>query len=168
MWCDSVICRLVKTDFWLCWGLLVGLPLLLTSTPDVRADENADVETKRCIQSRTIRRTEVIDDSNVVFHTQGRRIYLNTLPKPCKGLSRHGRFSHVTHMRSLCALDRISVLQEGGTGAYEGRACKLGRFRPMTEEGLHDYFDKRAKKPESKSVEPPPIEDVVDDDAGTD
>ena len=108
------------------------------------------------------------NDGNVIFHTQGRRIYLNTLPKPCKGLSRQGRFSYVTHTRSLCALDRNSVLKEGGTGVYEGRACKLGRFRLMTEEDLQDYFEERRKQPESKPVEPPAIEEVVDENAETD
>lgn len=127
----------------------------------VADEEAAEQQSKRCINSRTIRRTDVVNDDIVIFHVQGGRIYLNVLARTCKGLSREGRFSYVTHTRSICAYDQINVLKESGTGIYEGRACKLGRFRPMTSEELADFYRELREPPPSKRLEPPPIEDVV-------
>lgn len=123
-----------------------------------------DDQSKRCINARAIRRTEVINDEVVIFHMQGRKIFLNNLTRTCKGLSRDKRFSFVTHTRSLCALDRINVLKESGSGFYEGRACKLGRFRPATEDDIADIYEQQHKIPEAQPVELPPVQDVTGDD----
>ena len=127
-----------------------------------------DGETIRCINSRTIRSTDVINDSNVVFHMQGRKIYLNTLPRSCRGLSRERRFSFVTHTRSLCESDRISVLKDSGLGVYEGRSCKLGRFQLATEQDIADFYKQLHPIPEPKPVDPPPVQDVMSDEADDD
>jgi hypothetical protein len=124
-------------------------------------EEAAEDESLRCINARSIRGSDVIDDNHVLFELQGRRLYLNALPNSCVGLSRDRRFSFETHTRSLCALDKIRVLREAGGGVYAGRACSLGRFQPVTAEDLVVLFPKDAVPTQSELSESADVEDVV-------
>jgi len=134
-------------------------PLLASDedVPDAEAGE-------RCINSRTIRRTDVVNDSMIVFYMRGTKIYLNVLPSPCKGLADERRFTYGSYTRSLCELDRINVLKDSTFGAYEGRSCKLGRFLPITEEDVADLFNQQHRVPEPKRVDPPPVEEFIIED----
>jgi hypothetical protein len=98
--------------------LIFALVVLATvTTTNTAADEEeAAGEGERCINARSIRAVDVIDDNYVLFRVQGRRLYLNALPKSCKGLSRDRRFSYETYTRSLCEQDTIRVLREAGGG----------------------------------------------------
>ena len=139
--------------------------LLLTCSAQVVADDTVDDDSKRCLNARSIRSVDVIDDNHVVFHVQGRRIFLNALPKSCIGLSRDRRFSYETYTRSLCARDKIRILKEAGDGIYEGRACSLGRFQPITEEDLADFFRDRTAPREPQDMESAEVEEVVTDES---
>jgi hypothetical protein len=135
-------------------------PLALAEEQDAVEDDS-----KRCLNARSIRGIDVIDDNYVVFEIQGRRLYLNALPKSCVGLSRDRRFSYDTYTRSLCARDKIRILKEAGNGFYEGKACSLGRFQPISVEDLQLFIDERTAAPEpgpekAKSAD---VEDVVTD-----
>lgn len=116
---------------------------------------------KRCINTRSIRSTTVENDRNIVFHMRGSKVYLNTLPSPCRGLARQGRFSYTTYSSNLCRSDMVRVLDYGGLGLRQGRACRLGRFRLVTKEDLVDLFEDRDRLIEPKEVEAPAVEDVV-------
>ena len=98
-------------------------------------------ESARCVNSRTIKRTSVIDDRNIVFYMRGSTIYLNVLPRECRGLSHQRRFSYTTVTRSLCNSDSIRVLRETGFGLEEGRSCRLGLFHPTTDEQISDAMN---------------------------
>ena len=135
-----------------------------TSTSTAADEEEATGESERCINARSIRGVDVIDDNYVLFRVQGRRLFLNALPKSCEGLSRDRRFSYETYTRSLCEQDTIRVLREAGGGVYNGRACKLGRFQPITEDELVDFIEDRTVTPEPKTVEAPDLEEVVTPD----
>jgi hypothetical protein len=143
-----------------------ALIVLLTGVAASTAadEEEATGESERCINARSIRGADVIDDNYILFRVQGRRLYLNALPKSCKGLSRDRRFSYETYTRSLCERDTIRVLREASDGVYEGRACKLGRFQQVTEEELADFIMDRSVSPEPNTIEPPDLEEVVDPD----
>lgn len=135
----------------ICWCLAAAAP----------AQEAVEDESKRCLNARSIRSANVIDDNHVIFEIQGRRLFLNTLPKSCVGLSRDRRFSYETYTRSLCALDKIRVLRETGDGFYEGKACSLGRFKPITYDELQVFLDERKPRPEPEKAESAEVEDVV-------
>ena len=138
------------------------IALVTVATTGTAADEEeATGESKRCINARSIRGADVIDDNYVLFRVQGRRFYLNALPKSCRGLSRDRRFSYETYTRSLCERDTMRVLKEASGGVYEGRACKLGRFQQITEAKLVDFIEDRAVTPEPSEVEAPDLEEVV-------
>lgn len=145
--------------------LLAACFLALLCSMETSADdeEAAENESLRCINARSIRGSDVIDDNHVLFELQGRRLYLNALPNSCVGLSRDRRFSFETHTRSLCALDKIRVLREAGGGVYAGRACSLGRFQPITVEDLDMLFPRDVAPPESEKTDSADVEDVVPD-----
>ncbi len=136
------------------------LPITLFGAPDAELEDEWD--TVRCINSRVVRGTDVIDDRNIVFRMSGSKIYLNTLRSACKGLSRERRFSYVVHTRSLCSRDHIRILEDSGFGLREGRVCRLGRFRLVTEEDLEFWIRSQRKEPEPEPVAPPSIEKVGD------
>jgi len=139
--------------------LIVFVAAATTST--AADEEEAAGESERCINARSIRGVDVIDDNYVVFRVQGRRLYLNALLKSCNGLSRDRRFSYETYTRSLCERDAIRVLREAGGGVYEGRACKLGRFQQITESELVDFIEDRTVTPEPEAVEAPDLEEIA-------
>lgn len=127
-------------------------------------DESADTSL-RCLNARSIRGTDVIDDGYIVFEIQGRRLFLNALPKHCKGLSKDRRFSYETFTRSLCSNDKIRILIESGGRIYEGRSCSLGRFKPVTIEDLDAFVRERQGTPGPQPVESAEVEEVVRDES---
>ena len=139
------------------------IPVISAAADDVEDEADTKIG-ERCINSRTIRRTDVVDDSNVVFYMRGTKVYLNTLPKPCKGLADERRFTYGSFTRSLCEFDRISVLKDSTFGAYEGRSCKLGRFIPVTQEEAAYFFHPQDRVTEPEPVDPPPVEEFDIDD----
>lgn len=127
--------------------------------------EDSEDDSLRCLNARSIRGTDVIDDGYIVFEIQGRRLFLNALPKNCKGLSKDRRFSYETFTRSLCANDKIRILVESAGRVYEGRSCSLGRFKPVTIEDLDAFVRERSATPGPQPVESADVEDVVKDES---
>ncbi len=137
---------------------------LMLPGPVIAADEaDEHVESQRCINTSTIRSTRVIDDSHIVFVMRGNKLFLNTLRRECRGLGREGRFSYVVRSHSLCRNDQISVLYASGFGLQEGRSCGLGMFTPITKEDLEELVNPPGVEPEPQPVEPPPVQDVVEE-----
>ena len=91
-------------------------------------DEDVDENAKKCINVRTLKRTEVVDDYHILFFMSGSTDYINRQPRACVGLSRERRFSYTTSSRSLCNFDSIRILSDSGGGRHEGRSCRLGHF----------------------------------------
>ncbi len=150
------------STLFLCAGL-AGLAVSIPPVPANAQDEGVDDGSKRCLNARSIRRTDVIDDNHVVFEIQGRRLFLNVLPKSCTGLSQNRRFSYEISTRSLCAHDKIRILREAGNTFYEGKSCSLGRFRPVTYDDLVAFGQNKTQRPAPQEVESAEVEDVVTD-----
>ncbi len=112
------------------------------------ADEAPIEEGERCLSSRSISRTEVIDDQNVLFFIRGSVIYLNHLPKSCSRLALDRRFIYETSVGRLCESDHITVLRDGGFAAVAGRTCRLGRFHPISREQIQALMEPPELKPE--------------------
>jgi hypothetical protein len=117
--------------------LLVLLAPMATAEPDEGVD---DTEPTRCINTGSILKTKVIDDGNVVFMMRRDKMYLNTLRSRCRGLARYGRFAYTLQTRSLCELERITIIEEGTVGRPKGRSCTLGMFQPVTMDDLAIRF----------------------------
>ena len=148
---------------------LVPMALALAGAGEVgMADEGVDEDTtRRCINIGHIRQTKVIDDSHVVFMMRGDRMYLNKLRDNCVGLSRSGTFSYSVPTRSLCELNWIRVMNAATVGLGSGRSCSLGRFEPVTMDDLLARFQPLVKARMEAEVEPPDIEEVVDEEVDT-
>lgn len=85
-------------------------------------------ETKNCLDLSDIRTTKVLDGSHILFKMNGRRLYLNTLPRECPSLNFHKSFSYKVYGSQLCSSDTISVLTGG---AVPGPTCGLGDFEEV-------------------------------------
>jgi hypothetical protein len=146
-------------------SVVVLLPLIAMQS--VAADDDTATEDdayKRCINTSSIRSTSVKSDRHIVFYAKHRKIYLNTLPSPCRGLAREGRFSYTAFGSRLCRSDLIRVLDYSGVGLQQGRACQLGRFQLVTKQDIADLFEDRDRLIEPKEVETPDVEDIAADD----
>ncbi|MEJ7935164.1 hypothetical protein WG907_12975 [Sphingobium sp. AN558] len=102
-------------------------PALAKAAPDPYVPAGKAVN---CIQTSTIRSTNVRDDRTIDFVTGASRIYRNTLPNSCPSLGFEKRFLYKTSISQLCSVDIITVLQ-GGPGLSRGASCGLGKFQPM-------------------------------------
>lgn len=102
----------------------------------VRAAElDLDDDSIRCIQSVSIRRVRAVDESTLAFYMSGNRVYLNFLPRRCRGMVRNQRFAYETSAGRLCRQDRISVIYD--TGARDiGLPCPIGDFYPAEVESV--------------------------------
>ena len=133
--------------------LLIMSPLATTQEDEATVEEeDAIVEGQRCVSSRPIAKTEILDDQNILFYMRGTAIYLNHLQKPCRGLAREGRFMYRTTVARLCRSDMINVLTDSGFGLSSGRTCKLGTFYAITEDDVKDL--KKPLKVEPKTIPP--------------
>ncbi len=65
-------------------------------------EPSIDGDTTNCVSLRTVRRTTIVDDRNVLFYMRGGDVYHNILPRACNGLAREDRFSYKTSLGRLC------------------------------------------------------------------
>ena len=105
---------------------------------------------EQCLSTRSITRTDVMHDQAILFYVRGSAIYVNVLPKPCKRLSKGGRFMYESSISRLCRGEHIRILHDDGLGLSAGRACRIGGFHPITQEQVDEVM-----KP--KTVDPQPI-----------
>jgi hypothetical protein len=117
-----------------------------------RASEPAEVvpigPAVRCIQIRSIRNTNVIDDSTIDFVMNGRKTLRNRLPNSCPQLAFERAFSYQTSIDQLCSVDIITVIVQGSNNLRDlnslrgpgrlnagsglsGPSCGLGVFVPI-------------------------------------
>ena len=122
-----------------------------------------DGDTRRCLNTRRIRRTRIVDDRNVLFYMPGSVVYHNILRQSCNGLKREGRFSYKTSAGNLCSSDIIYVLFDGAFGGLrEGNACSLGVFHEITREDATALLEA-----DDAVVEPAPLPMPEPEDVGS-
>ena len=113
---------------------LISLSAANSSMADTPTDENV----RKCISTRTITSTAVVNDNNVLFMKAGKTIYHNILPQRCKGLSKYRQFSYTTLSGSLCNFDNIQIMDDHG---QQGRFCRLGYFYEVTIDDIPDIVN---------------------------
>lgn len=125
-------------------------------------DSNDDVDdgSVSCITLRNVRRTDAIDDRNVLYYMRGGPVYHNILPHACNGLARENRFSYTTNMGRLCSHDLISVIFTGPFGLQEGTSCQLGDFHKITKEDAKALKDAPTPAPTSNPLPMPDPQEV--------
>ena len=87
-----------------------------------------------CVSLIRIRRTDIVDDNNILFYMNDGLIYQNQLPNRCPGLRINDSFSYRTSLTRLCNVDVITVLRNSAGGLTRGVSCGLGMFQPITED----------------------------------
>ena len=126
--------------------------------------EMMDDLTRSCISLRSLRRTEVIDDRNVLFRMRGRTVYHNILPNQCGGLGREKRFSYDSTFGRLCQGDLIRVLYSDSFGTFgmrEGAGCRVGAFHKITQEDAKALKEGPVRAPASSVPLPMPAPQEV-------
>ncbi len=118
--------------------ILITTCCLLTLAPAAStiAEDDGDIDEggERCIDTRRISNTQIIDNQNILFHMRDRTIYHNELPRRCSGLRRGKTISYRTSISRLCSNDFITLLDNFGMGMSRGPSCGLGKFRPISKE----------------------------------
>jgi len=117
---------------------LLGLPTIMPSFAEEVDDDNS----RRCVNIRKLKRTEVVEDQHILFYMFGKTIYVNVLERRCGGLARERRFSYSTYGGSLCSFDTIEVLSDFGGDLHTGASCRLGRFVLTSEEEIEAAREK--------------------------
>ena len=89
---------------------------------------------EQCLDHPTIRRTEVLNDRNIVFVTKNDGIYNSQLPRQCPSLRRNSLVNYAIANRQVCAGGQFQVLMQTGLGNYTPTfTCYLGTFVPIDE-----------------------------------
>lgn len=119
-------------------GCLAGAVLVLAAGPALAREDAEAADAKEavekapmCLQVNRIRRTEIVDNSTILFHMVGKKVWKNSLPHRCAGLRIQGGFGYVASVNRICSVDVIQVL------GHSGSFCPLGDFEavpPATEE----------------------------------
>jgi hypothetical protein len=145
--------------------LLVALPLLAQDGETASAQDAEIAPFDRtpvdCVRSQNIDSTKAIDDQNLIFRMDGRKVYRNHLPRKCPGLARENRFSYETRSGRLCSIDTITVLEEFGLGFRPGFTCRLGEFVPLSPEEVEDLdlrADEAGGRQTQSVIEAQPVE----------
>ena len=125
----------MKTSLTAALGVLAAFSWVASSAQGVDGD---DEEPVRCINLRSIDRTEILDDQNILFYMYGGKIYLNRLSHPATGLDRHQPFMYRTNVSNLCKGEIITVLEDWGFGFTPGASTTLGKFAPIDAAAAND------------------------------
>jgi hypothetical protein len=153
---SEMIYRFLTTTFVFC---VSGLPVAMA---DVEEEEGED-RYERCIQLRSVRSTDIVNDNMIVFRTTRGDAYLNEFTRTCTGLSRDRRFTYDLHMQRLCAGDHIRVLVDMGVSMHEGRSCRLSEFRLLSEREIEEIYPTRIQVLETEEVPPSEVEEMDKD-----
>jgi len=102
-------------------------------------ERDAPSAVQQCLNQPTIKRTKILNESNIVFITRDGTIYNNQLPKQCPSLGRRSMVNYPIEQSRLCAGNSFTVLYRIGIDNYvPGFVCQLGRFLPITAAELED------------------------------
>lgn len=99
-----------------------------------------------CLALQRIDRTEILDDSTILFHMKGKTTYISQLPYRCHGLKFERGFAYSTSIANICGnVDTITVLRRGNS-------CALGPFYEY-DMAKHDAARKaeKARKTEKEA-----------------
>ncbi|MFQ5548457.1 MAG: hypothetical protein ACE5FV_09205 [Woeseia sp.] len=150
--------------------VLVATACLLGLSPAASSqdDESVIEEGERCIRSRPIKRTVVVDDYTILFYMRGRAVYRNDLPRRCRRLSRDKRFLYRTTVARLCESDPITVLADSGMTMTSGPTCQLGRFHRISRQEADALLGDHDVEPEPLPPAEPekPVEETESEDSG--
>lgn len=107
----------------------VSLSLMLLAgfapaTPTYKATGDA----RDCVQVRSIRSTNAISESTIIFRMTDKSLYRNDLPAGCPRLKADNRISYRVTTGSLCQGDTVTVFDSFGN---EWASCGLGRYTPV-------------------------------------
>jgi hypothetical protein len=130
-------------------GLALSLASCVTAVNGKSPDPAVKKEALRCIPSRQIKQTYIINDYIVVYQLKGGALYRNTFAIPCSGLSFYNAFT--TEYRNpyrLCQGDNLLV-------SLTQSSCRLREFTRISSNDLHilqyaAYIERQKKKKESK------------------
>jgi hypothetical protein len=96
------------------------------------SDPESYAETERCIFTREIRNTEILDEQHLVFQLSGKRFYLVQFQYTCPGLRRGASIVYESRDARLCRLDQIRAFEPGP--AIPNPPCTLPGFMPVEKE----------------------------------
>ncbi len=150
--------------------LLTGGPAAAEAVPDAAAVDDEVFALENCVQTQRIRRTEIVDDSTILFFMTPRdRIFVNRLPRRCSGLRLAGTFSYRSTTGRLCNVDIIRVVRDLTTRTDIGAGCALGMFRPVTGDEVEVIRNREPAPPEDPApgdpepADPAPVETGPDE-----
>jgi hypothetical protein len=115
-------------------ALILGVTLVAGQQAGAQGPEDM----VNCVSLSQVDRTEVIDDTTILFYMRGNRIYRNVLPHRCPGLNREQAFMYRVTTSQLCNVDVITVLDRIGAGFMPGASCGLGKFQPISEAAVEE------------------------------
>ena len=149
-------------------ALCAALGTALLGTGAVAQTDETSVA-QPCLLHPSIRRTKVLDDQNILFVTSDEQTYHNQLPRQCPTMSRNAVLNyHIARARvsDLCAGNQFTVLTRVGNGWSPGFVCKLGMFRPVSEDEVADLVKLTEREPRGRrsarsGSAPSPIETEV-------
>lgn len=110
-------------------GWLAGCTTDENRTPRAEQRWVADGPEVSCISRNSIRGTNIPDNRTINFEAGSRRMFANSLPNECPGLSFNRAIKINSRTSQLCSVDSITVITGGG--GQRGATCPLGRFQPM-------------------------------------
>jgi hypothetical protein len=97
------------------------------------SDPEAYGETVRCIQTRSVRSTTVLDDQHIIFRLSGSKYYLVQFKHRCPRLRRGSALIYETRISQLCRLDQVRASNSAGSGDV-GPPCMIPGFIEVTDQ----------------------------------
>ena len=86
-------------------------------------------ETRRCVKTVNISRSDPLDDRHILFKLRNGDLYLNRLGKGCGGLRFNKTYSFDNRLSQLCQNELISVVDTFTSGTLG--SCGLGTFEKL-------------------------------------
>jgi len=124
-----------------------------------RSSGQAGGAEQKCVYMGDVRRTTILDDTNILFYMRNGTIYQNHLRNTCFMLRSANRFTYgSTSLRRLCVGDLIQVLPESSFGgaAFPMATCNLGTYLQIDKDVADDLLatsqGKNTKEGRSRQV----------------
>jgi hypothetical protein len=118
-------------------GIALGCATVATGAA---SDEPPTSVAQQCLIHADVRRTKILDDSNILFITRKNAIYHNVLPHACPSVTRKSLLNYNISGGRLCAGSLFTVLWQVGLNYTPTFVCPLGMFVPISEDEAADLM----------------------------
>jgi hypothetical protein len=125
------------------WRVAAALSAIaLVAGEAARAQDDEPLVAQQCVSHSMIRRTKIVDDTNILFYMRNGVVYNNVLPRQCPSLNPHTLVEYSYRGGQLCADSTVQIYWDMNMRQVPTFVCRIGMFVPLADSEVEALLDR--------------------------